>query len=113
MTGPARRGIRRAWVAGLVLTFLLAGFVSGFASSSPDGLERVAGEQGFLDAGRDSAVAGSPLADYALRGVEDERLAGGLAGLLGAVLTLAAATALFYAVSRLTRASRHRAAAEA
>ena len=97
----SRRSAKGLLIGGLLLAFLLAGFLSGFASSEPDGLEKVAGDQGFLEAGRDSAVSGFPLADYAVRGIEDERLAGGLAGVIGVLLTLAVGTLVFYAVSKL------------
>jgi cobalt/nickel transport system permease protein len=90
-------------LGGLLLAFLLAGFVSGYASGSPDGLEKVAGDEGFLDSSQDSAASGSPLADYALKGIENERLAGGLAGFLGVLLTIAVGTLIFFVVSRLAR----------
>ena len=105
-TPPLRTGVRSPkglLVAGLLLAFLLAGFVSGFASSAPDGLEKVAQDQGFQQASEDSASAGSPLADYALSGIENERLAGGLAGVIGVALTIAVGTLIFWAVSRLSR----------
>ncbi len=38
---------------------------------------------GFAATGRDSATSGSPLAGYAVSGVSDARLSGGLAGVLG------------------------------
>ena len=38
---------RRVCLGLLVVTLLLAGVVGGYASSSPDGLERVAEEHGF------------------------------------------------------------------
>ena len=65
----------------------LASAVSPFASPSPDGLERVAGDQAFLDAGRVAEVQrSSPMPDYAFPGVEDPRLATGLAGFTGTLL---------------------------
>lgn len=94
---------KRFLIGGLLLAFVLAGFVSGYASSAPDGLEKVAGDEGFSGSGKDSAVANSPLADYALSGIDNERLAGGLAGVIGVVLTIAVGTLLFYVVSRLGR----------
>ena len=57
---------------------------SPFASSSPDGLEKVAEEQGFLDRGRHAAVQEqAPVPDYAFPGVEDARVATALAGFAG------------------------------
>lgn len=87
-------------LVGLLVSLVLAGVVSGFASSSPDGLEKVAEEQGFLDTAEDSALAESPVADYAVEGVEDERLSTGLAGVIGVTITFAFGLGLFALVRR-------------
>ena len=84
----------------LATASLLAGVVSFYASANPDGLEFVAGEHGFLDSAKDSAVAGSPLADYGISGIADARLSGGLAGVIGVVVTVAIALAVFAVLSR-------------
>src|SRR3712207_332304 len=61
--------------------------VRPFASASPDGLEKVADEKRFLDEGRLAAIQeGSPIPDYAFPGVENERVATGLAGFAGTLL---------------------------
>ena len=78
-------------LAGLLLALLIAGVGSYYASSHPDGLEWSAEEEGFLDTAQDSAAADSPFADYAVSGVEDGRLSGGLAGVIGVTVTLALA----------------------
>lgn len=84
----------------LVLALILAGAVSYYASSHPDGLEFVAGERGFLDTATDHAAAAfSPLADYTVEGIGNSRLAGGLAGIIGCGVVLLVVTGL----SRLTR----------
>lgn len=91
----------RTFVAvGVVAALLVAGVVSHFASSSPDGLEYVAERVGFADSARDSAAAGSPLADYQVRGVENDALSGGLAGVAGALVVLVLAGGLALAVRR-------------
>ncbi len=77
---------RRLVVAGLVVSALLAAVVSFYASGHPDGLAHVAGTLGFDSTARDSATAGSPLADYSVARVGDPRLSGGLAGLVGVVV---------------------------
>jgi hypothetical protein len=63
---------------------------SPFASSSPDGLEKVAEKQGFLDQGRLAGVQEkAPVPDYAFPGISDPRLAtaaAGFAGTLGVFL---------------------------
>lgn len=75
---------RRLAVAGGGVVALLAGVGSAFASSSPDGLERVAQDHGFLGTAGEHLVAGSPLADYGAVG----GLPVGLAGLLGVAVTV-------------------------
>lgn len=92
--------IRTFVLAGLVVALLLAGVVSFYASSHPDGLEYVAERAGFLDTAEDSPAAGGPMADYAVTGVENERLAGGLAGVSGVLVTLVVAGAIGYGVRR-------------
>ncbi len=72
-------------VLGVLVALLLAGVVSHYASSEPDGLNRVAQDQGFAaESGRGNA----PLAGYSARGVADDRWAGGLAGVVGVVVVL-------------------------
>jgi cobalt/nickel transport system permease protein len=84
----------------LLFSLLLAGVVSWFASSSPDGLERVAEDKGFSDTARDHDLAGSPLADYGVKGVGDARLRGGLAGVIGVGITLALGSGVFLTLRR-------------
>jgi cobalt/nickel transport protein len=87
--------IRTLVLVGVLVSLVLAGFVSFYASSRPDGLEFVAGEQGFLDSAGDHASADSPFADYATRGIDDARLSGGLAGVVGVLVVGALAFVLF------------------
>jgi len=64
----------------------LATAISPFASSSPDGLERVAGDKAFLDHGKLHPIQeDSPIPGYAFPGVENERVATGLAGFVGSL----------------------------
>jgi hypothetical protein len=89
---------RNAWVligVGLLVSLVLAGVVSYYASSSPDGLEKVAGDIGFEDTAQDSAASGSPLSDYGIEGVADERVSVGLSGIIGVIVTAALAFGLF------------------
>ena len=87
-------------LVGLLVALLVAGVGSWYASSSPDGLEATAAEQGFDHTARDSAAADSPLADYSVTGVADERVSGGLAGVIGVVLVLLLAGGLALLVRR-------------
>jgi len=89
---------RNMWflAVGLIVCFGVAGFVSFYASSDPDGLEFVAEQEGFIETAQDSAVAGSALADYAVVGVADERLSVGIAGIIGVIITAVVAFGLFW-----------------
>jgi len=78
---------RRLVVLGLVVSVLVAGVLSFYASGRPDGLTHVAESLGFASTARSSATSGSPLADYAVSGVHDNRLSGGLAGIIGVAVT--------------------------
>lgn len=93
---------RRFLLAGLLVALVLAGLVSHYASSQPDGLEKVAADKGFDAGERDHALKGSPLGDYGVKGVDDARLSGGLAGVAGVGVTLLAGGGLFWAVRRRT-----------
>jgi hypothetical protein len=86
---------RKFIAAGFIVAALLAGGASYYASSHPDGLEKVAKEIGFIDTAKDSAVANSPLADYGIKGIDNARVSGGLAGILGIIATGAVGGALF------------------
>ncbi|WP_432062992.1 energy-coupling factor ABC transporter permease [Streptomyces sp. S1] len=99
---PAQGSPKKLWIGGVVTALVLAGFVSFYASASPDGLEKVAADQG-IDAKAEQyehATADSPLADYGVRGVDAERLSGGLAGVIGVGTTLAVGTGVFLVVRR-------------
>ncbi len=76
-------------LAGLAIACALALLVSPQASSQPDGLERVATDQGFSDAANPHALDGLPTAGYAVEGVDDDRLGTGLAGVIGVAVTFA------------------------
>ena len=91
---------RTFFVVALLASLLVAGGVSYFASSNPDGLEYVAEKVGFADSAEDSATADSPLSDYQVRGVENDALSGGLAGVVGALVVLVLAGGLAYVVRR-------------
>ncbi len=71
-------------ILALAIAIGLATAASPFASSSPDGLERVADDHAFLDQGRLATVQEeAPVPDYAFPGIDHPRLATGLAGFVG------------------------------
>ncbi|QNP63747.1 energy-coupling factor ABC transporter permease [Streptomyces genisteinicus] len=99
-SAPAARSHRRVWAGGLIASLVLAGFVSFYASTSPDGLEKVASDKGFDKAVEEHGAAGSPLAEYGVEGVSDTRISGGLAGVIGVGATVVVGSGVFYAVHR-------------
>ncbi|MGK5674966.1 PDGLE domain-containing protein [Micromonospora sp. URMC 106] len=106
---------KRSWgflVGGLLVALLLAGVVSNFASSHPDGLDSSLREGCTFDAD-DNITGGScpaqrekeheiggPLADYGIAGVDNDFLSTGLSGVLGVLLTFAVAGGVFWLVRR-------------
>lgn len=96
------RNLATRWVAlGLLaVALVLAGVVSHYASSEPDGLNKVAQDTGIAATEQDHASAGSPLAGYASKGIGNERLSGALAGVVGVLVVLALAGGLTFVVRR-------------
>lgn len=80
---------------GIVVSLFFAGVISNFASGSPDGLEKVAEDTGFIETAQDSAVATSPLADYGVSLIDNEFLSTGLSGVIGVAITALIAFGLF------------------
>ncbi|CAB4580378.1 unannotated protein [freshwater metagenome] len=80
---------------GLVTSIFVAAIISFYASGHPDGLEFVAEQVGFLNTAKDSAVAGSPLADYSFVGLDNERISVAIAGIIGVLLTAVVSFGLF------------------
>jgi cobalt/nickel transport protein len=71
------------WI-GLGVSLLLALFFSPFASSSPDGLEKVAEMRGFKEKGEAWKFWNhAPLPDYTLPWIKNEKISTALSGLLG------------------------------
>jgi cobalt/nickel transport system permease protein len=95
-SAPTQPRPRLGWVfTGLAAAaLLLAGVVSFYASSQPDGLEFVAGEKGFLETARDHLFGGFALADYG----EVGGIPVGVAGIIGVVIVLVAGSLLFKVV---------------
>lgn len=91
---------RNFLIAGFVASLFLAGVVSFYASSNPDGLEKVANDIGFSETAKENTNADSVLADYGVKGVDNERLSVGAAGVIGVIATGVISTGLFMLVRR-------------
>jgi hypothetical protein len=90
---------RTFYVVLLVAALLVAGVLSYYASTSPDGLMHVADSTGIATSQKGHASDGSPLAGYGVSGIGDARLGKGLAGVVGVLVCLA----LGLGVGRLVR----------
>jgi cobalt/nickel transport protein len=110
-SAPSRRGAR-FHVGFLIVALIIAGGLSYFASPHPDGLDSVTlegcqvtevdgaeqlGGDCIAQHARDSATAGSPLADYS---IADDDGTVGPAGIVGVLVTLAVAGGLFWLLRR-------------
>lgn len=75
--------MRRFTVLVVAVAVGLATAASPYAASAPDGLEKVAADTAFLDRAR---AHDAPVADYAVPGAGDARVATGLAGFAGTLM---------------------------
>jgi cobalt/nickel transport protein len=109
VTAPSRPATR-FYVGFLIVALIVAGGLSYFASSDPDGLDSVTlsgctlNADGEPEAGtciaqnaQDHALGGGPFADYSLAGGEGTV---GIAGIVGVLVTLAVAGGLFWVLRR-------------
>lgn len=94
--------MKKEIIYGLIFAILLAVFLSPLASPNPDGLEKVAIDKGFLEKSEGKEVISSPIPDYILKGISNETVAGGAAGLIGTILTFA----LAYGVAKISVSSK-------
>ncbi len=83
--------MKRFVVIMLFVSLAVAGAASWFASSHPDGLERVAEKLGFADKARDPEM--SLLPDYTVPGLRGF-ISNGLAGVIGVLATFGLAMAI-------------------
>lgn len=71
------------WLIALLVCLAVAS-LSPLASSSPDGLERVAEDKGFISLAQEAPF--QIIADYVFPGIESEAVATILAGLIGTLV---------------------------
>lgn len=105
------------WISLAAATVLIAGVVSYFASSSPDGLdsatlqgcqvtETADGEQLTGDCiarhASEHALSESLLADYSIGGQDGT---GGIAGIIGVIVTVVIAGSTFWLIARSRRSA--------
>lgn len=84
---------------GLAVALAIALLLSPFASSLPDGLERVAKDLGFIEKGEGAEVLKAPIPDYKFPGLDSEGFSTALSGTLGTL----AMFGIGFGVARLMR----------
>ncbi len=94
---------RRLFIVGLVVTLLVAAVVAQFASSSPDGLEYVAEQEGFADRAAEHDLAEVPLAKYGDDLTDNSWVNTAVAGVAGVLLTLGLGFGLFWIARKTNR----------
>jgi hypothetical protein len=85
-------------VVGIAIALLITLF-SPLASASPDGLEKVAENKGFIESAKDAPY--KLIADYAFPWVDNEDLATILAGAVGVLIVAGVTFALAFGLQRL------------
>ena len=90
-------------VVGIGIALLVTVFAP-FASSEPDGLEKVAENEGFIAEAEDAPY--EIIADYVLPWVDNEDLATILAGMIGVFVVAAISLAAAFVLWRLRGAQR-------
>jgi hypothetical protein len=96
------RQTRNFLIAGLAVSLLMGGVISYWASSNPDGLERVAADKGFLHKAteNDTQKGLAVIPDYEVPGVKHDFLKVSLAGIIGTVLCFGLALLVGWLVKR-------------
>jgi hypothetical protein len=97
--------MRNVWafvIVVLVVAVALAAFLGPFASKAPDGLDRVAQDQGFS---AKAAATKAPLADYSVPFGGDKRVSTGIAGALGTLIVFGLGLGVAKLIGRRREAS--------
>ena len=88
---------------GIAAAVALVILVAPNANANPDGLEKVAAEQGIDNNVQDHDLAGGPFADYGVSGVDNRYAGTWISGLLGVTVTFAIGAGIVYVVRRSRR----------
>lgn len=93
---------RNLVIGGLVVSLLLAGVVSFWASEFDDGLEWVAGELGFGDEAQENETQAklAPMPDYAVPGMESPFASNAVAGVTGTLVVFGVAMGAAFVLRR-------------
>ena len=93
--------MKSKWLLMAFVFCLLLATLTPLASSSPDGLERVAEDEGFIVLAENSPF--EVIANYLFLGIENETLAAILAGWLGIIMLFIVVYGIVWLISRSRR----------
>ena len=96
---------RALLLVGLLIALVLAGGASYYASSQPDGLNKVAIDKGFDKGEEAHDLEEGPFAGYETSGIDDGWISGGVAGIVGVGVTFLLVGGLALVVARRNRGS--------
>jgi cobalt/nickel transport protein len=96
---PVVTSNKRKWLIIAIVTLIAAGLISNFASPHPDGLVRVAENNGFIDKAKEPSWI-AWIKGYELPGIHVPILKVGLAGIIGVALMF---LVLYGLTAKLTR----------
>lgn len=98
--------MNRKWLGviavGLGLAVIVA-FFSPWASSDPDGLERVAEDEAFIEEAKDPSYEIIP--DYTFPGIENEKVATILSGLVGIAIVAGVCFGLVFVMKAASKST--------
>ncbi|MFH1612918.1 MAG: PDGLE domain-containing protein [bacterium] len=92
--------MKKIILLGLFISIALVFFIAPFASSSPDGLEKVGQDKGFLHKGEGQEVFNAPFPDYTISWIQNEKISTSLSGLIGIFFTFLIIYILGYFVKK-------------
>ena len=87
-------------VIGIVAAVALVILLAPNANANPDGLEKVAADNGIDSGATDQALADGPFADYGVSGVDNTWVATWIAGGLGVAASFVMCAGLVFLVRR-------------
>jgi cobalt/nickel transport protein len=92
--------MKKVTLIGLLIAIIFVLFFSPFASKSPDGLEKVAENKGFLHKCKVQEVFKSPIPDYLVPGIKHKGVATAVSGLIGVLISFGVAFGLGYLIRK-------------
>lgn len=95
-----RRPLMAFVATSAVVIVLLAAAASPFASSSPDGLEKVAADTGISHVATKPYNSDGPLAGYSVAGIDDQKVGTSISAMVGTGITVSVGLGVFALVRR-------------